>query len=64
MIALDKLRTLGLSIILAWGWKRAAIACVLQHPTESVLHHPPVAAFIQTQTTAHRHDPQHDNAKD
>ena len=26
MIALDKLRTLGLSIILAWGWKRAAIA--------------------------------------
>ena len=28
MIALDKLRTLGLAIILAWGWKRAAIALI------------------------------------
>ena len=26
MIALDKLRTLALAIILAWGWKRAGIA--------------------------------------
>jgi apolipoprotein N-acyltransferase len=28
VIASDKLRTLGLAIILAWGWKRAAIALV------------------------------------
>ena len=28
MISADKLRTLGLAIILAWGWKRAAIAVV------------------------------------
>jgi len=28
VIALDKLRTLGLAIILAWGWKRATIALV------------------------------------
>ena len=26
MIALNKLRMLALAIILAWGWKRAAIA--------------------------------------
>jgi apolipoprotein N-acyltransferase len=28
VISIDKLRTLGLAIILAWGWKRAAIALV------------------------------------
>ena len=28
MILADKLRAAGLAIILAWGWKRAAIALV------------------------------------